>query len=159
MTPITLIIIAGIGLVIVRQFQARELRTGPLLAIPIVLIALGLQTFSAGPPTTAAGIAVFAVSVLVSIGVGVLRGRSERIWHTANGAPWRQATSRTALLWAASIAARVVALLIARAAGDHSPATAQVELLLGLSFAAQHAVLARRAGLPHRPLAPATSTN
>ena len=158
MTPITLIVILGICLVIVRQFQARELRTGRLVAIPVMLIGLGLQAFW---PTAdqRPGWALFAVTVAAGIGLGALRGRSERIWFTSNGAPWRQATTRTALLWSASLAARLLALLIARAASDHSPATAQIELLLGLSFAAQHAVLASRADLLGGLLAPTQSNN
>jgi hypothetical protein len=158
-TPITLIIIIGICVVITRQFQARELRTGPLVAIPLLLIGLGLQMFSANPPTTVMGLVLFGASVVLSIGFGVLRGRSERIWHTTNAAPWRQATTQTALLWAASLAARILTAQIAPAVGDHTSATAQLELLLGLSFAAQHTVLAYRAGLLRDLLTPAPSSN
>lgn len=159
MTPITLIILVAICLVIVRQFQARTLRPGPLVAIPVMLIGLGVQAFSANPPTNAGGVALFDASVVASVIVGVFRGRSERVWHTADGATWRQATSLTAGLWVASIATRVIAVLVARSIGDHSPATAQLELLLGLSFAAQHTVLALRAGLLRGLLAPTPAAN
>ena len=56
MTSITVLIIIGMCVVITRQFQVRELRTGPLVAIPLLLIGLGLQTFSVNPPTTATGL-------------------------------------------------------------------------------------------------------
>ncbi len=146
MTPITIIILAAIGLVVVRQFQAREMRTGPLVAIPLLLIGLGIEAFAGRPPIGALGIALFAANAAVSVGFGAWRGHSERIWRTANGAAWRQGTTATAALWAASIASRLIAVAVARALGDHSPATGQLELLLGLSFAAQHAVLAVRSG-------------
>lgn len=147
MTPTTLIIIAAIGLAIARQFQARELRVAPLVMIPVILISLGIPTLAAAAPTTTFGIALFLASVPVSIGLGVLRGRSEHVWHATDGKAWRRATVTTGLFWAASIATRLVAVVLARLAGDHSSMSAQIELLLGLSFAAQHLVLASRAGL------------
>jgi hypothetical protein len=146
MTAIDIILLAAAGLAIARQFQARQLRPAALVAVPVVLVALGFGSLLHQPPAGAGAAMLFAASVALALVLGAWRGRSERLWRGADGALWRRATVATAALWAASIAARLLALAAARALGEHTPLGGQLEIFLGLSLAAQHAVLAVRGG-------------
>ena len=80
------------------------------------------------------------------------------MWRTSEGATWRKGTPVTAALWAASIAARLIAIIVAHTLGVHS-AAGELELLLGISLAAQHVVIATRTGLIHNPGAPLHTVN
>ena len=146
MTPITIVILAAVVLIVARQFMARPMRTLPLVAVPLVLVGLGLQGTLAHH-LGATGAVLAGVSLAVSAGLGALRGRSERVWRTADGTLFRQGTKVTAGLWLLSIAIRLVAVGLDRAAGVHTPTGPALELFLGASLAVQHAVIASRAGL------------
>jgi hypothetical protein len=146
MSPIAILILAIVAVMVVRQFKARTLRPAPLVGVPLVLIALGVQSLHVHQLDTVAA-ALLAANVVISVALGTLRGRSEHVWRTPAGDTWRKGTSSTAALWAASIAARLIATIVARTLGVHSAAAGELELLLGISLAAQHAVIATRAGL------------
>jgi hypothetical protein len=151
---ITLVVLLVAGLVIARQFRPRPMRAVPMVAVPLVLAALGAQALLAGPRVGDAGIAILAFGAVVAAILGLLRGRSERLWTSDAGAVLRQGTRLTALLWLAALAVRVATVPVEHAVGDHVAVGAQLELLLGLSLAAQHAVLfTRRATLVDGPVA------
>lgn len=157
MSPIAILILAGVALMVARQFKARALRPAALVAVPLVLVALGAQSVASHRLGMVA-VGVLAANVAISLALGALRGRSERVWRTPDGTTWRKNTATTAVLWAASIAARALAVVIARALGVHGNPAGELELLLGISLAAQHAAIAIRAGLfRHAPASPATS--
>lgn len=145
MSPLALLIIAAVLLVIVRQFQPRPIRPLGLIAIPAVLLLLGLRGHYTGSLAVVA--AVLAADLLLSVVLGYVRGESERVWRAADGAAYRRGTRTTAALWGVSIAARVAASLAASPLGVHAARANELSLLLGASFASQHVVIARRAGL------------
>ena len=142
MSPLALLIIAAVLLVIVRQFQPRPIRPLGLIAIPAVLLLLGHYTGS-----LAVVVALLAADLVLSVVLGYVRGESERVWRAADGAAYRRGTRTTAALWGVSIAARVAASLAASPLGVHAARANDLSLLLGASFASQHVVIARRAGL------------
>ena len=149
MSPIDLIVLAGVSLLVFRQARPRAVRPVALVAVPVVLVALGTPVVLAGP-LGAAAIGLVAVNVVISVGFGVLRGRSERLWRSADGVIWRRSTRRTAVLWLATVAARVAAAGAAVALGVHTPFGGELELFLGISLAAQYAVVAARCGFVGR---------
>jgi hypothetical protein len=153
MSPIAILILAAVAVMIVRQFKARAVRPAALAAVPLVLITLGAQGVAAHQLGTVALI-LLAANVVISVALGGLRGRSEHLWRSAGGATWRKGTPVTAALWAASIAARLIATIVAHALGVHSAAAGELELLLGISLAAQHVVIATRSGLIQHTGAP-----
>ena len=149
MSLIALIVLAGVSLAVYRQARPRPLRPAALVAVPVVLIVLGAPVVLGGPLSTAA-IGLLVVNLVVSVGFGVMRGRSERLWRAADGVIWRSSTRRTALLWAGTVLARVAAAGAAVALGVHAPLGGELELFLGISLAAQFAVVAARSGLVGR---------
>jgi hypothetical protein len=77
-----------------------------------------------------------------------LRGRSALVWQDADGTWWRRGTRTTAALWIGTIAVRIGTIVGARLLGDHDATSAgAIELALGVSLAAQFAVIALRCGL------------
>jgi hypothetical protein len=121
------------------------MRLVPLLGVPLLLVVLGALAIGERPPHHEEADALLVASALVGVALGVARGGSERVWPAADGAPMRQGTRTTALLWLLSIAVRVATIPLLRDAG--APAAAgQVELVLGISLAAQHTVLIARSG-------------
>jgi hypothetical protein len=156
---VTVIILAVAALVVFRQFQARTVRPGPLVAIPLALVGLGCQSLLTQPPSGGRTISFLAANIVISVALGAWRGRTERIWRTADGATWRQGTAVTMALWIVSIAARVVTIPVGHAFGAHAVAGSEIELMLGLSLAAQHLVIANRAGPLRAPCAAIASTN
>jgi hypothetical protein len=111
-----------------------------------VLVALGVPVVLGGPLSPVA-IGLLAANLAISIGFGLVRGRSERLWRSSDGVIWRRSTRRTAMLWAGTVVARVAAAGAAVALGVHTPFGGELELFLGISLAAQYAVVAARCGL------------
>jgi hypothetical protein len=142
----TMVLVAlGLYLALARQFRRRTVASRSLVLVPIVLLGLGVQGVLHGDPNTVA-VESLLVGGGVAVVLGAARGASERVWNEDD--TWfRQGTKRTALLWLASIAARVAVAAGARALGGHVDLITDVELALGISLAAQHLVIARRAGL------------
>jgi hypothetical protein len=143
-----ILIAAAVLLVIYRQFQARDVSARGLIVIPLILLGLGAQNLASSPPVGALAVGALALDAAAGIALGVLRGRSLRIWQESDGTWWRKGTRSTAVLWVASIAARIAIIGGARALGVHDASAAgPLELAFGVSLAAQYAVVALRAGL------------
>jgi hypothetical protein len=143
-----ILIAAAILFVIYRQFQTRDVSARGLIVIPLVLVALAAQNLATAPPAGALAIAALALDVAAGIVLGVLRGRSLRVWRDGDGTWWRTGTAATAALWIASIAVRIGIIVGARALGvADASAAGPLELAVGISLAAQYAVVALRCGL------------
>lgn len=134
-----LIWIAVAILVFVRQFQPHPLQSRFLVIGPAILAFVGLQGLTYLDSVEAA--AFFSLNAAVAVAFGVWRGYTFRVW-AQNGEPWLQGTLATLMLWIAAVAVRVVLMGVGHAAGLSAAGTvAQLSLLLGITFAAQNAVI------------------
>jgi hypothetical protein len=141
------IIILAVAALLIRQFRAREIRTGLFIAVPAVLLGLAARALDHTPPATAASVALLAVGATTAIALGILRGVSERVWHAPDGSALHQSTIVTLLLWVATVAVRGIVIVAERTLGVHVDVAAEIELVCGASLAAQFAVVSWRAGL------------
>jgi hypothetical protein len=141
------LILLAVAALMIRQFRARELRPALLVGAPLVLVAFAAQGLDRTPPAGAAAAAFLGLGVAVAAGLGILRGRSERVWHAADGSILHQGTLATGLLWLATFGARAASMATERMAGVHVALGPEIELVCGASLAAQFTVVAWRAGL------------
>lgn len=137
-------------LVIGRQVTGSLVTQRSLALMPGILLVVGV--LSAWPALSGASggeITFVAVDCVVLIGLGLARGASIRLARHEEGL-WQKGTVATLLLWLVTIALRVGATFAATALwpeGKLSHAT--LALTVGLTIAAQNAVIYRRA-LDHR---------
>jgi hypothetical protein len=61
----------------------------------------------------AGAVAILVASLAVGAVLGVLRGVSVRVWRRPDGTAWRQGSAVTAGLWLVSLAAHVLAEVLA----------------------------------------------
>jgi hypothetical protein len=143
------ILIAAIALIVIyRQFQTRAISTRGLVILPLALLVLGANGLAQTPPKGALAIGALALEAAIGIGLGALRGRSVLVWQDTGGTWWRRGTRTTAALWVGTIAVRIGVIVGARLLGDHdATSSGSIELALGVSLAAQFAVIALRCGL------------
>ncbi len=147
--------LAGLVLVWVlsRQFSGRFVSFRRAVVLPVVLVLVGLdQAYSADIRWTAAAVGVVAVDLLLMVGLGAARGAAVRLTER-DGYLYQRGGWPLLVLWVVSIGARVgVAVLTT---GDARVAAATtVALSVGVSLAAQYAVLSYRVRADGRPLRP-----
>lgn len=144
-------------LVIGLQFTTRPVRWQAWIWV-VLCVARGLVPPGPARATTA-GIALLVASLLASALFGAVRGRTMPMWRGRDGVVYRRGGGVTLLLWLATIATRLVFAAVGHAVFDEPVDLDAVWLGLGVTLAAQHLVMTRRAGrLPHpdpRPGRPA----
>jgi hypothetical protein len=127
------LIIAVVGYVLFRQFQARRWNPNPrrLLVVPAVLAFMALRDPHLLDPHHQALAAVFLVGgVLVEIGLGAVWGFTTRIWADAEGAIWSKGTMASLFAWIGMMVVRIALYAAAAALGV---AQGQAGLLLALA--------------------------
>ena len=143
------IVIAVVALiwVVARQLQARPLVVKTLFVAPAIMAVLGLLLLARGARSghglTAAGPAWIAADLGLAVVTGVLRAPTVRLFQR-DGAVWRQGGPLTIALWVVSVGARVALGVLAAHDGAGAGADTSVLLSLGVSLAAQYAVLSWR---------------
>jgi hypothetical protein len=143
-----LLIAAAVVWILIRQVRLAPVKIRLLVLAPMLLAYFGLRSLPASLAKDAADLALLALSVVVSAGLGVWRGRTIAVWRDA-GVWWRRGSRLTVALWGALFAARGVLYAVALATG-HPEASGTGALLLGLAvgFAAQNAVIGLRMTTP-----------
>lgn len=140
-----LLLAAAVVWVLARQVQLARVKPRLLVLAPLVLAFFGIRSL---PPSTwrvPADLALLAVSAALSVGLGVWRGQTIRVWRNADGTWWRQGSMLTLVLWGVLIAARGVLYGVDVAAGHREASDLGAVLVtLALSFAAQNTVTALR---------------
>ena len=140
-----LLIGAAVVWILAKQIQLARVKPRLLLLAPVVLAYFGIRALPASTWHRAADLGLIALSVAVSVGLGVWRGQTIRVWREADGTWWRQGSMRTLALWGALIVARGVLYGVDAAAGHREASgLGAVLVTLALSFAAQNAVIALR---------------
>ena len=146
-----LLIAAAVVWILARQVQVARVKPRLLWLTPLLLAFFGIRSLPASTWHVPADLGLLAVSAVISIGLGVWRGQTIRVWRDADGTSWRQGSALTLVLWGALIVARGLLYGIGVAVG-HREATnlGAILVALALSFAAQNAVTALRmnAGQP-----------
>jgi hypothetical protein len=129
-----------------RQMHAHAVTRSGLLKLPLVFAAIGVLSVGGGDRPSGTGTLVYlGVSALVSAALGAWRGSAISIWRDQAGAWISQGNRLTISLWVALIAIKFALGTVASVTGDlPAESTGEVFLFLGLSFAVQNVVVARR---------------
>ena len=140
-----LLIGAAVVWVLARQVQLARVKPRLLLLAPLVLAFFGIRSLPASTWRVPADLALLAVSAALSLGLGVWRGQTIKVWRDADGTWWRQGSVLTLVLWGVLIAARGLLYGVGVAVGHREASDLGAVLVtLALSFAAQNTVTALR---------------
>ncbi|MDQ2845417.1 MAG: hypothetical protein M3Y77_03500 [Actinomycetota bacterium] len=145
------IFLAVLAYVLQRQLSTRAVTSRTFLLVAI-LFAYGLYS---GFPTAPPGIALLLASVVVSIGFGVWRGTSMRMWLASDGVVYRRGTALTVTLWVITVTLKVV-LDGWETVTTHTFTVGSIWLAMAVTLAVQQGVMLRRAksltpARPHQP--------
>jgi hypothetical protein len=140
-----LLIAAAVVWILARQVRVAPVKPRLLWLTPLVLAFFGIRSLPSSTWHVPADLGLLALSAVISLGLGVWRGQTIKVWRDADGTWWRQGSALTLVLWGALIAARGLLYGVGVAVG-HREATnlGAVLVVLALSFAAQNAVTALR---------------
>jgi hypothetical protein len=138
-----------VGLLLVRQLQARPAKETSSIRIVLILGLIGIFEMKGAIGShrvTAAPIAWLVLSVLAGAGMGAVRGATVRIWRAEDGSAWRQGTVLTATLWIVSLGTH----LVLDTAIDHSTTitalgTSSILVYLAVTLGVQREIVRRRA--------------
>ncbi len=140
-----LLIAAAVVWILARQIQVARVKPLLLVAAPVVLAYFGIRSLPASFWHESANLGLLAVGVAISIGLGLWRGQTIKVWRDADGTWWRQGSWFTLALWGALIVARGLLYGVDAAVGHREASgLGAVLVTLALSFAAQNAVTALR---------------
>jgi hypothetical protein len=138
-----------------RQMHDHPISREGLIKLPIIFAAVGaLSLTTQDVPTDAAAVAYVAFSLALSVALGVWRGAVIPTWRNAAGEWMSKGNRLTITLWIVLIGAKVAMGTVASITGWFpASTTGEVFLSLGLSFAAQNLVVARRTIAQRAPVA------
>jgi hypothetical protein len=148
-----LLYVALIGYVLFKKIQGRPIRAPrKLFGLPIVLIVLGFGDLTSGKTMKPVEIALTVIGAILSIGLGLMRGRADQI-STRDGTPFVQWGKVSLILFGVNIVAKLVLDLIGVAAGGSGSAAGKSLIFtLGLNLLAEAGVLWMRSGAGATPL-------
>ena len=140
-----LLIAAAVVWILARQVKAAPIKSRLLVLAPLLMGYFGIKDTPVSTWKSGADLAFILVGALFSIGLGLWRGGTIRVWRESDGGWWRAGTKTTLYLWGALLVVRGVLAGVADATG-HKPADGLGPILfsLALSFAAQNVVIATR---------------
>ena len=142
-----LIYLVLIGYVLFKKVQGQPVAAPKrLFALPIVLIVLGYGDLTHGGAMAPIEIAVTAIGAALSLGLGLLRGRADKL-SQRDGNSFVKWGTASLILFVGNLAAKLVLDLIGVAAGARA-ATVGNSLLLtfGLTLLGEAVVLWLRTG-------------
>ncbi len=104
MTPTEIVaILALVGYAVYRQTRASEVRAGGRFKLAIIYAVVGLCVGGFDLPSGAAGLAMAAASLVLSVVIGLWRGQLTRLWVEPSGQIMKQGTAVTVGLFLAMI--------------------------------------------------------
>ena len=147
-----LLAIVVIVLVIGKRLAGEPLTTKRLVVLPVVLAAIGISGLSKVTNPSPTDVALVALSLVVGLGFGLLRGRSVEV-AVRDGYLWYRYRWATIGWWVSAIVARIGLTVVERA--DHAGHLMSNSLLLGLAvtFLGEAAVVYPRARALGAPFA------
>jgi hypothetical protein len=135
-----------IAFVLYRQMRAQPLRGRRLVLFPAVLGLFAFQQLARQPLEGLGAAAILVLSLAVGAAAGLWRGSTFRLWEEG-GSVFVKGTGMTLVTWGALIAARLpFAVLSYQAKLPQGLVIGELLLALAVTFAAQNAVVWRRAG-------------
>jgi hypothetical protein len=140
-----------------RQMHEHQITREGLIKLPLIFAGIGLLGLGTQDiPTDAAAAAYVTFSLALSVSLGVWRGAVIAVWRNAAGDWMSKGNRLTISLWIALIAAKFAMGTVASITGWlPATGTGEVFLFLGVSFAVQNLVVARRGIARQARLAPA----
>jgi hypothetical protein len=129
-----------------RQMHAHQITREGLIKLPLIFAAVGVLGLGTQDiPTDAAAAVYMAVSLALSVSLGIWRGAVIPVWRNAAGDWMSQGNRLTITLWILLIAAKFAMGTVASITGWFpATGTGEIFLFLGISFAAQNVIVARR---------------
>jgi hypothetical protein len=139
------LVVLAVGWILFKQVQPAPVKPRLLVIVPVVLGYFGATTTTAKTWSNGPDLLFIVLGVAISLGLGLPRGATIRVWAAEDGRWWRQGTKATLALWGALFVARAGLYIVAEATG-HQAASGVGPLLfaLAISFAAQNVVIATR---------------
>jgi hypothetical protein len=146
-----LLIAAVLVLVVGQRLKGQPLTSRRLLLLPAIVLVAGLyqsrdSQFSPGT------LALLAVSAVITLGLGALRGATVGVYEQ-NGHLWYRYRWTTIAVWAVAIAVRLGISALAHTSGVVLPA-GELMIALGLGLLGEGLVVAPRAYRTGVPFAP-----
>ncbi|MFF0344591.1 hypothetical protein [Kribbella sp. NPDC004875] len=140
--------------VVGRQVTGSLVTQRSLFLMPGILLCVGLLSTSSAVHTASTGeIAFLALDCVLLIGFGFARGASIRLTQTDEGL-FQKGTAMTLVLWLVTIALRVGTSFASAALWPHNSfSQATLALTIGVTIAAQNAVIYRRSQALRIPFA------
>lgn len=150
-----LIILALVVYAIVRQTQKHEVVGSTRFKLALIYAGVGILIGGFNLPRTLWPIVFLAISLVLSVVVGVVRGQRTRVWRGDDGRVWAQGTALTIGLFVGLIAAKFALGTIAylRDISDDG-GVGEVLVMIALMVGLQAEIVWRRA----RPLGTRAST-
>ncbi|MER6460943.1 DUF1453 domain-containing protein [Streptomyces sp. NPDC001228] len=128
----TLVIVAVVVVVIVRQFRARRIDTGRrwwLLPVILAVVALRGPGILDNHHRTESAL-LLGAELLVALGTGAAWAWTTRVWTEPDGAVWTKSTKASAMVWFLGVAVRVGLVGLGVLIGVHQNSSV---LMLGLA--------------------------
>ncbi|GAA2815792.1 hypothetical protein [Kribbella solani] len=140
--------------VIGRQVTGSLVTQRSLVLMPAILLGAGVLSLSSVLHTATTGeLAFLVLDCVVLLGLGLARGASIRLTQTEQGL-FQKGTSATLVLWLLTIGLRIGTSFAAGALWPHGTfAQATLVLTIGVTIAAQNAMVFRRSQALHIPFA------
>lgn len=132
--------LAVFAYVLRRQLTVRAVTPRSFLLV-VILFGYGL---TGGFPTAAPGVALFGVSIVVSVVFGVWRATSMRMWRGTQGVVYRRGTAVTITLWVITVTIKVVLDMI-EVAQTRTFTVGPIWLAMAATLAVQQYVMLTRA--------------
>jgi hypothetical protein len=129
-----------------RQMQENPVSRGSLLKLPLIFVGIGLLVQSGPLVPSGSGVAVaLTISVAASVLLGIWRGAAIPVWTTRDGTWMSKGNRLTITLWIALVALKFLLGTVGSITGWFPVETiTEIFITLGLSFAVQNYVVARR---------------
>jgi hypothetical protein len=140
-----IIAIAVVGFILVRRLQGEAVPAPKkLFVLPVIVGVIGLENISHAKPNAIA-LGVIVAGSALSLGLGMLRGRFNRV-SMVNGAPFMAWTAGSVAVLVVNLLLKVVLDIGGVAAGGSKAAlTSSILLSLGLTLLGEAAIVWMRA--------------
>jgi hypothetical protein len=150
-----LVYLALIIYILFRRVQGQPVKAGrKLFLLPVLLVALGYGDVTQGATMKPIEIALTLIGGVVSLGLGLLRGRADKL-SERDGYPFVQWGAASLILFVGNLGAKLVLDLIGIASGSTSSVVGKSLLLtFGLTLLGEAIVLWMRTGDATRLLTP-----
>lgn len=153
MNPVNILLIAAVIVFVIYRQMTTQRVGGKAVIIPGALVVYGLYEAYFGKNATglldphhlAVSVALFAICLVLAVGLGVWRGVTVHAWRDQAGALWRKGNAMTLVAWVVSIGSRVLVGFLGGYLFHTAETTASIMIAAGISIGVQNLVISRRA--------------